>query len=48
MKRIFVSHHQNTRQYNDTNTANKPFYVDVIKGWKTGKNVTTNDSQNGK
>jgi hypothetical protein len=37
MKKIFVSHHQNTSQNNDTNTANKPFCVDMLKGRKTKK-----------
>jgi hypothetical protein len=34
--RIFVSHLQNARK-NDTNTANKPFCVDMLKGWKKEK-----------
>jgi hypothetical protein len=39
MKRIFVSHLQNTRKKNDTNTANKPVCVDILKGRKTEKKM---------
>jgi len=39
MKRIFVSHLQNTRQSNDTNAAYKPFCVDTLKGRKTKKKL---------
>jgi hypothetical protein len=44
---MFVSRHQNTRENNYTNTANKPF-CGHAESTENEKNDRTNDNQNGK